>query len=94
MKYTFLDKLSQDFSGLLDDKEDFNVIFEVDQEPNKKTFTAHSAVLRYRSSYFNKELSNIVTDEKKAWGSILWNRNTKTITKPNISAQVFEIILK
>ena len=84
MKYLFLDKLTQSFSELLDDKEEYNVIIEVDQEQNKKTFTAHSAILRYRSSYFNKELTNTVPSDD----------NNKIITKPYISAQIFEIILK
>ncbi|RHZ67588.1 hypothetical protein Glove_300g124 [Diversispora epigaea] len=82
MSFKFLDKLSQDFSELLNDKKDYNVIIEVDKE-NKKSFTAHSVVLRYRSSYFDKELENVTTNE-----------NIKTIIKPNISAQIFEIILK
>ncbi|RHZ75154.1 hypothetical protein Glove_217g68 [Diversispora epigaea] len=85
MTFKFLEKLSQDFSELLDDKEEYNVIIEVDQEINKKTFTAHSAILRYRSSYFNKELTNTVPSDDK---------NNKLITNPNISAQIFEIILK
>ncbi|RHZ73613.1 hypothetical protein Glove_230g49 [Diversispora epigaea] len=84
MTFKFLDKLSQDFSELLNDKEEFNVIIEVGREPNKKTFTAHSAVLRYRSSYFNKELTN----------TVLSDDNNKIIIKPNISAQIIEIILK
>ena len=48
MTFKFLEKLSQDFSELLNDKEEYNVIIEVGQEQNKKSFTAHSAVLRYR----------------------------------------------
>ncbi|RHZ45953.1 hypothetical protein Glove_641g7 [Diversispora epigaea] len=79
MNFKFLEKLSHDFLKLLKDEEEYNVSIEVGQEQNKKTFTAHSVVLRYRSSYFNKELTN---------------NNTKTIAKPNISAQIFEIILK
>ncbi|RHZ87643.1 hypothetical protein Glove_33g295 [Diversispora epigaea] len=85
MPIKFLDKLSQDLSELLNDKEEYNVIIEVDQEQNKKSFTAHSAVLRYRSSHFNKELTNNVTND---------DNNNKIITKPNTSAQIFEIILK
>ncbi|RHZ60521.1 hypothetical protein Glove_352g17 [Diversispora epigaea] len=85
MAFKFLKKLSQDFSELLNDKEEYNVIIEVDQEENKKNFTAHSAILRYRSSYFNKELANIVSKD---------DDNNKIIAKPNISAQIFEIILK
>ncbi|RHZ55529.1 hypothetical protein Glove_414g15 [Diversispora epigaea] len=84
MAFKFLEKLSQDFSELLNDKEEYNVIIEVGQEKNKKTFTAHSTILRYRSSYFNKELTN----------TILSDDNNKIITKTNFSAQIFEIILK
>ncbi|RHZ73543.1 hypothetical protein Glove_230g54 [Diversispora epigaea] len=85
MKFKFLEKLSQDISELLNDKEEYNVIIEVGQKQNKKTFTAHSTVLRYRSFYFGKELTNTVPSE---------DNNNKIITKPNISAQIFEIILK
>ncbi|RHZ73653.1 hypothetical protein Glove_230g122 [Diversispora epigaea] len=83
MTLKFLEKLSQDFSEILNDKEECNVIIEVGQE-NKKIFTAHSAVLRYRSSYFNKELKNTVPNDD----------NNKIIAIANISAQIFEIILK
>ncbi|RHZ73580.1 hypothetical protein Glove_230g76 [Diversispora epigaea] len=84
MTFKFLDKLSQDFSELLNDKEEYNVVIEVGRERYKKSFTAHSAVLRYRSSYFCKELTNTVPDDD----------NNKIIIKPNISAQIFEILLK
>ncbi|RHZ61732.1 hypothetical protein Glove_346g128 [Diversispora epigaea] len=73
-----------DFSELIDDKKEYNVIIEVGKEENKKSFTTHSVVLRYRSSYFEKELENAPT-----------NRNyIKTIIKPNISVRIFKIILK
>ncbi|RHZ58571.1 hypothetical protein Glove_372g38 [Diversispora epigaea] len=85
MKYLFLDKLTQNFSELFNDKEEYNVIIEVGNELDKKTFSAHSLILRYRSSYFNEELKNTVPDV---------NNIIKTITIQNISAQVFEIILK
>ncbi|RHZ53616.1 hypothetical protein Glove_440g21 [Diversispora epigaea] len=84
MSFKFFDKLSQDFSELLNDKKECNVFIEVGKEENKKSFTSHSVVLRYRSTYFTKELENIVTNEN----------NVKIIVKPNISAQTFEIILK
>ncbi|RHZ67635.1 hypothetical protein Glove_300g119 [Diversispora epigaea] len=83
MSLKFFNKLSQDFSELLNDKKEYNVIIEVGKEEKKKSFTAHSVVLRHRSSYFDKELENATTNE-----------NIKTIIKPNISAQIFEIILK
>ncbi|RHZ48308.1 hypothetical protein Glove_553g8 [Diversispora epigaea] len=84
MSFKFFDKLSQDFSELLNDEKEYNVVIEVDKEENKKSFTSHSVVLRYRSTYFTKELENIATNEN----------HVKTIIKPNISAQIFEIILK
>ncbi|RHZ75517.1 hypothetical protein Glove_213g204 [Diversispora epigaea] len=59
MSFKFFDKLSQDFSELLNDKKEYNVVIEV-------------------------ELENTVTNEN----------NVKTIIKPNISTQIFEIILK
>ncbi|RHZ83785.1 hypothetical protein Glove_87g269 [Diversispora epigaea] len=81
MSFKFFDKLSQDFSELLYDKKEYNVVIEVDKKEN---FTAHSVVLRYRSSYFDKELENATTNEN----------HIKIIIKPNISVQIFEIILK
>ena len=84
MSFKFFDKLSQDFSELLNDEKEYNVVIEVDKEENRKSFTSHSVVLRYRSTYFTKELENIATCEN----------HVKTIIKPNISAQIFEIILK
>ncbi|RHZ87184.1 hypothetical protein Glove_40g89 [Diversispora epigaea] len=84
MSLQYLEKLSQDFTELLDDNEEYNVIIEVDKEANKKSFTAHSTVLRYRSPYFKNELTNTTVNEN----------NIKVIIKPDISSQVFEIILK
>ncbi|RHZ75089.1 hypothetical protein Glove_217g11 [Diversispora epigaea] len=84
MTFKFLSKLSQDFSELLNDKGECNVIIEVGQKQNKKSFHAHSAILRYRSSYFNKELTNTIPSDD----------NNKIIIKQYISAQIFEILLK
>ncbi|RHZ86456.1 hypothetical protein Glove_50g49 [Diversispora epigaea] len=58
------------------------VIIEV--ENKEKSFTAHSNILKYRSTYFHKELENIQPNEN----------NIKTIIKSSVSAQIFEIILK
>ncbi|RHZ75124.1 hypothetical protein Glove_217g290 [Diversispora epigaea] len=84
MTFQFL----EDFTELLNDKKKYNVVIEVDQEQNKKTFTAHSSVLSYRSSYFNKELTkNTISKDDD-------NNTIKIITKPDISSLTFEIILK
>lgn len=81
MALKFFDKLSRNFVELLNDKDDYNVIIEVKDE---KRFTAHSNVLKYRSPYFRKELKNIIPNEN----------NVKTIIKPNISNEIFNIALK
>ncbi|RHZ78447.1 hypothetical protein Glove_164g41 [Diversispora epigaea] len=49
---------------LLNDKKEYNVIIEVDKEINKKSFTAHSVVIHYHSSYFGKESENVPTNKK------------------------------
>ncbi|RHZ76507.1 hypothetical protein Glove_196g32 [Diversispora epigaea] len=81
MSFKLFEKLSQNFIELLNDKNDYNVIVEVE---NKKSFTAHSNILKCRSTYFLRELENMIPNEN----------NIKTITKPNISNQIFNIILK
>ncbi|RHZ86538.1 hypothetical protein Glove_50g64 [Diversispora epigaea] len=81
MSLKFFDKLSQNFIELLNEKNDYNVIIEV--ENKEKLFTAHSNILKYRSQYFRKELENIQPNEN----------NIKTI-KSSVSAQIFDIILK
>ncbi|RHZ82517.1 hypothetical protein Glove_109g135 [Diversispora epigaea] len=81
MSFKFFGKLSQNFIDLLNDKDDYNVIIEV---KNKKSFTAHSNVLKCRSLYFRKELENINPNENEI----------KKIIKPNISDEIFDMILK
>ncbi|RHZ87548.1 hypothetical protein Glove_33g18 [Diversispora epigaea] len=80
--FTAHSNLSQNFIEFLNDKEDYNVIINV--ENAEKSFTAHSNVLKYRSSYFRQELENIQPNEK----------NIKIITKPSVSSNIFDAILK
>ncbi|RHZ88393.1 hypothetical protein Glove_23g97 [Diversispora epigaea] len=82
MYLEFFGKLSQNFVELLNDKDDYNVIIEV--ENKEKSFTAHSNVMKFRSSYFRRELENIKPNEN----------NIKIIIKPSISAQIFDVILQ
>ncbi|RHZ87550.1 hypothetical protein Glove_33g16 [Diversispora epigaea] len=82
MSLKFFDKLSQNFIEFVNDKDDYDVIIEV--ENKKKSFTAHSNVLKYRSSYFRQELENIPPNEN----------NIKIITTPSISSEICDIILK
>ncbi|CAG8506729.1 15802_t:CDS:2 [Acaulospora colombiana] len=84
MSLKFFDKFSQDFTNLLTDEKYCDLTIEVGKNQNKKTFTAHSAVLHYRSSYFCAILSD--TPERK--------HVTKKIFLPKITPQVFEIALR
>ncbi|RHZ67414.1 hypothetical protein Glove_301g14 [Diversispora epigaea] len=82
MSLKFFDKLSQNFIDLLNDKDDYNVIIEVGNK--EKSFTAHSNILKFRSTYFRRELENIQPNEK----------NIKIIVKSSISAQMFNVIIQ
>ncbi|RHZ44250.1 hypothetical protein Glove_749g2 [Diversispora epigaea] len=82
MSLKFFDKLSQNLIELLNDKDDYNIIIEV--ENKEKSFTAHSNVLKFRSTYFRRELENIQPNEN----------NIKIIIKSSISTKIFNVILQ
>ena len=77
--------LSKDFSLILNDSDDFNVIIQVGEDQNTKEFRAHSVILRARSPYFKSGLS-------ADW--ITKKNNMIMFNKPNITPTVFEMILK
>ncbi|CAB4385827.1 unnamed protein product [Rhizophagus irregularis] len=81
----FYSNLSKDFSLILNEADDYNVIIKVGEEENIKEFRAHSVILRARSPYFKGALSsNWITKQNDM---ILFN-------KTNITPNVFELILK
>ncbi|RHZ84128.1 hypothetical protein Glove_85g115 [Diversispora epigaea] len=86
MRTEFYPNLSQNFSQLLEDADDYNVIIKVGENQNTQEFYAHSTILRARSPYFKSALSNQWTNNKKD-GIILF-------TKQNISSSVFTLIIK
>ncbi|CAI2170534.1 12859_t:CDS:2 [Funneliformis geosporum] len=85
MSFEHFSALSRDFSKLLKEAYNHDVIIYVGKEPNIKTFKAHSGILRIRSPYFNTALS--CQWVKKEGDSIVFN-------KPNFSASVFSDILE
>ncbi|EXX67030.1 hypothetical protein GLOIN_2v1480795 [Rhizophagus irregularis DAOM 181602=DAOM 197198] len=85
MTSIFHSGLSKDFSSILNDADDFNVIIQVGKNEYIKEFHAHSVILRTRSPYFRSALSN-------KW--ITKNNDMIIFNKPNISPLVFEMILK
>jgi hypothetical protein len=85
MTSLFYSNLSRDFSLILDNADDYNVIIHVGENDNIKEFYAHSVILRARSSYFKSALSaNWIAKEN----------NMIKFNKPNITPPVFDIILK
>lgn len=85
MTKEFFETLSEDFSHLLDQPDDYNVSLEIGEEPNIKIFKTHSVILRARCSYFRAALSNewVRKEDEKF-----------VFKKSNISCTVFEIILR
>ncbi|CAB4410595.1 unnamed protein product [Rhizophagus irregularis] len=85
MTFEFYPRLSQNFSQLLDEADDYNVIINVGENLNTKEFRAHSNILRVRSPYFKRALS-------QDW--VIKKNNMINFTKPNISPIVFEMIIR
>ena len=82
---TFHHNLSKDFSLILNDADDYNVIIQVGENQNIKEFRAHSVILRARSSYFKGALSsNWITKQNNM---IMFN-------KPNVTQIFYDMILR
>ncbi|POG73441.1 hypothetical protein GLOIN_2v1112457 [Rhizophagus irregularis DAOM 181602=DAOM 197198] len=81
----FLPKLSQNLLKILDDNEYYDITIEVGNDPYVKIFRAHMVILNYRSTYLQRILS---TNKKKNDGTLVH------IKLPNISPEIFQIILR
>ncbi|RGB41558.1 hypothetical protein C1646_751982 [Rhizophagus diaphanus] len=81
----FYPNLLKDFSLILNDADDYNVIIKVGENENTKEFRAHSVILRARSPYFKGALSSNWITKKN--DMIMFN-------KTNITPNVFELILR
>ena len=80
-----LQKLSQNLLEILDDDEYYDITIEVGNDPYVKIFRAHMVILNYRSPYLRRILS---TNKKKNDASLAH------IKLPNISPEIFQIILR
>ncbi|GET00936.1 hypothetical protein GLOIN_2v1877698 [Rhizophagus clarus] len=85
MSTQFLSKLSQNYVKLLEEDIYCDVTIEVGQDSNIKIFRAHMNILCCRSPYLRRTL----TSNKKDSDNVLSH-----IKLPNISAEIFQIILK
>jgi hypothetical protein len=81
----FFSNLSKDFSLILNDTDDYNVIIKVGENENTKEFRAHSVILHACSPYFKGALSSSWI--KKENDMIIFN-------KPNITPDIFDMILR
>ncbi|KAF0520767.1 BTB-domain-containing protein [Gigaspora margarita] len=62
MYKNFSENLSNNYIGLHNDKEDYNVIIKVGKSTNTKKFQVHSAILKSQSAYFRRKLGNTGKD--------------------------------
>ena len=83
MDNKFLPKLSQNLLEILEDDEYYDIKIEVGKDPYVKIFRAHMVILHYRSPYLRRVLSTRRNDE-----------NLAQIKLPNISPDIFQIILR
>ena len=85
MSTQFLSKLSQNYIELLEDDEYYDITIEVCEEPDVKIFRAHMNILCYRSPYLRRALASIKKNNDSALAHI---------KLPNMSPEIFQIILK
>jgi hypothetical protein len=81
MTTKILEKLRQDYTELLENKEYCDVTINVGKDRNTKIFHAHRNILCNRSPYLQRVLSSN-TDK------------SVSINFPNISPEIFQIVLK
>ena len=81
----FFPKLSQNYIEIFDDEEYCDIAIEVGEDPNVEIFRAHMIILCYRSPYLRRTLAS---NERNNDGVLT------QIKLPNISPEIFQIILK
>jgi hypothetical protein len=86
MSSTYCQELIKDFDNALENDDNYDVIIKSGEYFCAKELRAHSFVLRARCSYFKKALSND-WEERDDNGNYI-------LIKPNISTEVFKLILR
>jgi len=85
MTLKFLAELSNDYERLFETEIGYDVIIYSGEESNIKEIHAHSNILCIRSQYFRSAFSNEWAEKRD--GKFIFK-------KPNISPQLFNIILR
>ncbi|RIB22187.1 hypothetical protein C2G38_2033783 [Gigaspora rosea] len=84
MTINFFEQLASNLNELLKNSNEYNVIIEVGKGPDIQAFKVHSIILNSRCLYFKDKLDTITYN----------GNNVKTIKQPNLSIEVFDIIIK
>ena len=79
------EELANDYEKLFESDEEYDVIIYAGENENVREIHAHSNILRVRTQCFRAELSNELPE---------MNDGKFIIRKPNISPQLFEMILR
>ena len=85
MTFEYSQEIINDYEKLLEIDKGHDVIIYAGEDENAKEIFAHSLILCVRSKYFHAAFSNEWANKKD--GKFI-------LKKPNISPQVFEIILR
>ncbi|EXX56546.1 uncharacterized protein OCT59_029149 [Rhizophagus irregularis] len=85
MSKQFFPNLSRNYIEILEDDEYYDITIEVGEDPNVKIFRAHMIILCYRSPFLRRTLISSRNNN---------NNTVAHIKLPNISPEIFQIILK
>ena len=85
MSFEYPQEISNDYEKLLETEKEYDVIIYVGENENLKEIRAHSLILCIRSQYFHAAFNNNWV--KKENGKFIFK-------KPNISSELFKIILR
>ncbi|GBB93251.1 hypothetical protein RclHR1_02140004 [Rhizophagus clarus] len=85
MSFEYCQEVANDYEKILESDEEYDVIICSGEDENAKEIFAHLFVLRTRSQYFRTEFSKNRIEVKD--GKYIFR-------KPNISPQIFKIILR
>jgi len=85
MTFEYSQEITNDYEKLLEIDKGYDVIIYAGEDENAREIHAHSLILCARSQYFCAALSNEWANKKDG---------KFTLKKPNISPQLFKIILR
>ena len=85
MSFEYPQEISNDYEKLLETEKEYDVIIYAGENENLKEIRAHSLILCTRSQYFYAAFNNDWVEKKD--GIFIFK-------KPNISPELFKVILR